>query len=236
MKKRNLLITLIATAVSAALALPAMADDLTIVSSITVRGKTSKATSYLTDERILTSDGQTDTIIDFSGERLVTIDHKKKRWSETTFAEIRSAMAEAEKMLAEMPPMVSQMLGDITDARVEKLGSSRQVAGHTCHNYRISLGEKISYDLCAAPSVEPPMNYYEARKMGNLMMGPMASRMSKIFDAMAKIDGYPIAMDMSLQLMGMNTTVDQEAVEIKSGVPTGVFEVPSGYKKKKSPI
>lgn len=226
---RTASIVLVAAAATAA----GWADDLTIRSNVTVRGNTSTATSFLTEKRIRTSDGQTDTIIDFAGERFITIDHKKKTWSETTFADIRQSMAEAEKVLADLPPMVTKMFGDITDAKVEKLGGSREVAGHTCHEYRVSLGEKINYRLCAAPDIEPPISYYEARKMGNLMMGPMANRLSKVYDAMAKIDGYPIAMDMSMQLMGMNVDMDQEAVEVKTGVPGDAFDVPAGYKEKK---
>lgn len=221
------------TALAAVLATPVLADDLTVVSKVTTRGKTTTATNYLTEQRVRYSDGQSDVLVDFGAERYVLIDHKKKTWSEITFAELHEMMAEAARMFDEMPPMVTKMLGDITDAKVEKLGGSREIAGYRCNEYRVTLGTKISYELCAAPDLDPPMNYYEARKMGNLALGPMASRMTKLYDAMAAIDGYPIATDMDMEMMGINVDVDQEATDIRHSVPTDAFDIPSSYKKKK---
>jgi hypothetical protein len=133
-------------------------------------------------------------------------------------------------------PMLAGMLGGVTDATVAKHGGTRTVAGHTCQGYRVTMGAKMQYDLCAASDIEPPINYYQARKMAGLMMGPMASRMNKLFDAMSEIEGFPIAFAMNMKMMGMNLDMDQEATEVKKGVPADAFEVPAGYKKKKTKL
>lgn len=216
-----------------ALAVPASAADLTIVSNMTMRGNTTTTTAYYTEGQILTSDGRTDSIIDFGNEKMLVIDHKKKTWSEITFAEMRAKSTELDAML-EDNPLLSSMFGGATDASVEKQGGTRTVAGHTCQGYRVTLGAKMQYDVCAAPDIEAPVNYYEARKMAGLMLGPMASRMNKLYDAMEQIDGFPVAFDMNIKVMGMNLDMTSEATEVKTSVPGDVFAVPAGYKQKKA--
>ncbi len=224
---------LLALSMAFAWAGAASAADLTIVANMTMRGDTTTTTAYYTENQILTSDGRTDSVIDYGNEKMLVIDHKKKTWSEITFAEMRAKSAELDGML-EDNPMLANMFGGASDATVEKQGGTRTVAGHTCQGYRVTLGAKMQYDLCAAPDIEAPVNYYEARKMATLMMGPMASRLNKLYDAMEQIDGFPIAFDMNIKVMGMNIDMSSEATEVKASVPDDAFVVPSGYKQKKA--
>lgn len=52
-------------------------------------------TTYLSGHRMRTDDGKSGTIFDLDGERIITLDHKDKKYSEMTFAEMRAAMQQA---------------------------------------------------------------------------------------------------------------------------------------------
>ena len=86
--------------------LPAAAEDLTIVSSVTTgKGAPVTATQYITADKLRTSDGRYDTITDIASGRMVHIDHKKKSYWETTLEEMRQQFAEIEKLLEDNPNM-----------------------------------------------------------------------------------------------------------------------------------
>jgi hypothetical protein len=53
---------------------------------------------------------------------------------------------------------------------------------------------------------------------------------------MQKIDGLPLATSFSVRMMGQEFESTSEATEVKLGpVPADAFDVPAGYKEKKSP-
>ena len=64
------------------------------------------------------------------------------------------------------------------------------------------MGENLRYEVCTAPALHPPTDYYDALKSPFAAMGPMARRFEKIFDAMKKIKGFPMAMNYTVNLMG----------------------------------
>ena len=69
------------------------------------------------------------------------------------------------------------------------------------------------------------------------MMGPMGKRFEKVFDAMRKVKGFPIAMSSTVNMMGMNMQFASEATEVRKGaIPASAFQLPAGYKKKDSPF
>lgn len=68
-------------------------------------------------------------------------------------------------------------------------------------------------------------------------MGPMGKRFGKMFDEMKKVKGYPIALDMDVDMGMVKITTTTEATEVKKGsIPDSVFALPTGYKKTKSPF
>jgi Domain of unknown function (DUF4412) len=134
-------------------------------------------------------------------------------------------------------PMLEKMFGGPDDVTVEKGKKSRKVAGYDCDDYTMKMGESFVWELCAAPALPPPPQYYEGRKATYAAMGPMGKRFSKMFDEMKKIKGYPLALDMDVDMgmAKMNTT--SEAIEVKKGpIPASTFEIPAGYSKKPSPF
>ncbi|HEV8611300.1 MAG TPA: DUF4412 domain-containing protein [Thermoanaerobaculia bacterium] len=223
-------------ALAAAFALPLLAEDLTVISKVTAGDHSGRSTQYMTSTKSRSTDGQSDSIIDFPTGRLTFIDHKNKTYWETTLEEMAAYMDKLQKDM-QGNPMLASMFGGSDAVSVTKGKGSRKVAGYDCDEYTMKMGESFEFDVCAAKSLEPPPQYYEGRKLSYAAMGPMGKRFSKMFDEMKKVKGYPIALDMDVDMgmVKMNTT--SEAVEVKKGaIPASTFDVPAGYAKKPSPF
>ena len=218
------------------LCLSATAADLTIVSTVTPsKGSPTTSTQYITPTKIRTSDGRFDTVMDIASGKMLNIDHQKKQYYETSLEEMRAAFAEVHQML-ESNPMLAKMFGQAATVQVEQLDGSREIAGYPCKPYRLTIGENFRFEVWAAHDLEPPYQYYDARKFVHAAAGPIASRFDQIYDEMKKLDGFPLATTMDSKMMGMNLGSVTEATEVKEGpIDPTVFEPPAGYKKKKSP-
>ena len=212
------------------------ADDLTIVSRVTPsKGSPTTSTQYITATKIRTSDGQFDTIVDVASGKMIHVEHKKKRYYESSFEEMRAHFAELEAMMQSNPAM-EMMFGDVTQVQVEKTSESRSVAGYDCQKYVLSLGKNFTFEIWATTQLEFPIEYYDARKMLYASMGPMASRFEKMFEEIKKVGGFTLASTVDSKILGMKVRVETEATEVRKGpIPADAFEPPAGYKKKKSP-
>jgi hypothetical protein len=215
----------------------AAAGDLTIVSKVTAaKGEPTTSTTYITPERMRMSDGVNDSIVDLAAGKLVAIDHKKKSYYETTFEEMQKYFAQLNEMLASNP-MMESMMGKVADVQVQKTAETREILGYTCTKHVLSMGEKFKEILWVTPELKMPVTYYDASKMSYAMMGPMAGRFEKMLDEMKKIDGFPLATDVDMKMMGMDASSRSEVIEIsKADIPNATFAVPAGYKKTKSPM
>jgi hypothetical protein len=223
---------------AAALLLPGAAfADLTVVSKITPsKGKPSTSTQHVTATKVHTTDGRIATIMDLESGRIVQIDHKKKKYWESSLQEMQQYFAQLEEMLSSNP-MMEQMLGKATEVDVRKGSETRTVAGYSCQQYFLTMGQKIEFEICAAPDLKPPANYHEVQKLLYATMGPMGARFEKMVEEMKEIDGYPVYQKTDSRIMGMDVGSVTEVTEVKEGpVPASVFEVPAGYKKTKSPF
>lgn len=213
------------------------AGDLTLVSRVTsAMGGASTSTQYLAEGRMRMNSGNEDTIVNMKTGTLVIIDHKKKRYSETTFDEMSQHFAEMAEMV-NTNPMMSQMMGRVSEVQVTKTSETREILGYTCEKYILSMGENFQQMLWVTPELKIPIEYYDASKAMYAMMGPMATRFEKMLDSMKKIEGFSLATEVKMQVMGRDASSSSEVVEVKKGaIPDEVFAVPAGYKKKKSPF
>ena len=221
-------------ALAFAAALPLCAEDLTIVSKVTVGDKSSTSTQYMTSTKSRTNDGENDSIIDFPTGKMTFIDHKAKTYSETSLEEMAAYMDRLYKDV-KGNPMMETMFGGSDEVTVERGKGSRKIAGYDCDEYTLSMGRSFEFEICAAKGLQPPPQYYEGRKLSYASMGPMGQRFSKMFDEMKKIKGYPIAMDMDADMGVMKIQTSSEATEVKKGaIPASTFDLPAGYAKKPS--
>lgn len=228
-----------ARALAAALLLAApvlAAEDLTIVSKVAVGDKSSISTQYMTATKSRTNDGESDSIIDFPTGKLTFIDHKAKTYWETSFEEMAAYM---ERLYRDVKgnPMLENMFGGSDEVTVERGKGSRKVAGYDCDEYIMTMGRSFEFDVCAAKGLQPPPQYYEGRKFSYASMGPMGRRFGKMFEEMKKVKGYPIALDMDVDMGMAKIQTSSEATEVKKGpIPASTFDLPVGYKKKPSPF
>jgi cell pole-organizing protein PopZ len=234
-------------------AVPAFAADLTIVFKTTGAGGPGTATSYFSSEKMRVGDAERETIVEYGPGRIVSIDHKKKEYSEVTMAELEAAMkAAADRMqqmnaqMASMPPAVRERMqgmmggGAVTVTK----GATRKVAGYDCQDYDVVMGGMLDMHLCATTAITPPapttgdFSRFKgfAGSATALAMNPM---FKGVMDEMRKVQGFTIAESTSMKMMGHTTDTSKEATEIKTGpIPAEAFDVAAitkGYKKVASP-
>jgi Domain of unknown function (DUF4412) len=232
------------------------AGDLTIVSKVTSAAGASTSTVYFSPSFLRSSSAMHDSIVDLAGSRMITLDNNKKEYWEMTFAEMNAAMQSAQSQMSDalsrIPPeqlkMMPQSVRDklagaggnnapIGAASVTRGTGSRKIAGYDCDQYLVAMDESIKMEIWATKALQPPTPaYYDSMRA---MMGsnPMASRFSKIFEEMKKIQGFPLAQNMKFTMMGQTMETTSEATDVKTGaIPASTFEIPAGYKKVESPM
>ena len=235
----HLLRSIAALACVAALPALARAQDITVVSKATVnQGAPVTSTQYIAADRMRTSDGEHDTIVEVAGGRFTVINHKKREYYEFTRDEMLASMEKfQQQMSGPMGAMMEKMMGGkVGEVTVQK-GAARRVAGYDCTSYTFSLGENMKYEMCATQALQLPPAYYDALKGPYSMMGPMAKRFDKLFEEMKKVKGFPVAMSSTVNVMGLKMELVSEATEVRKGpIPATAFQLPAGYTKKETPF
>jgi hypothetical protein len=254
--------TLAAACAAALLAAPALAEDLTLVFKTTGSGGAGTSTSYYSTEKMRTGDAANETIVEYGPGKIVSIDHKKKEYSEITLAEMEAAMKEAaakmeqanaqmKEQMANMPPAVREkmekMMGGVAGAVTVTKGGTRQVAGYTCQDYAVAMGESMITKICATTALQSPAPNVDYRKYASfagsasaMANNPMFKSLGKMAEEMKKIEGFTIAESTSMKVMGKSMDSSKEAVEIKKGpIPASDFDVAliaKDYKKVAHPV
>ena len=254
--------TLSAACAAAVLAVPALAEDLTLVFKTTGGGGAGTSTSYYSSEKMRTGDAATETIVEYAAGKIVSIDHKKKEYSEITLAEMEAALkaasakmeeanAQMQQQMANMPPAVrekmEQMMGGVASSVTVTKGGTRQVAGYSCQDYTVAMGQTMTSKVCATTALQFPAPNVDYRKLTSFSgsaaafaSNPMFKNMDKLMAEMKKIEGFTIAESTSMKMMGQSMDSSKEAVEIKKGpIPASAFDVAAltpGYKKVPHPV
>ena len=104
-------------------------------------GKPTKSTTRVSGDFMRTDNGDQATITDLAGEKIITLDTKKKTYSVMTFAEMKQkmqqAMATVQGKKAEKPQSADVSMK--TDARVTDTGRSETIQGVACKQYLLEL-------------------------------------------------------------------------------------------------
>jgi hypothetical protein len=240
-----------AACVAVLAAAPALAEDLTVVFKTTGTGGAGTATSWFSTERMRTTDGATDTLVEYGPGRIVSVDHKKKEWSEITLAQLEEMMkqmsAQMEAATANMPPAMKEkmqsMMGGGGAVSVAKAGV-RKVAGYDCQDYSVTMGQMGGIKVCATTAVAPPTPAADFKRFASFASSAGALASSPMFKGLAeemkKIEGFTIADSTSMKMMGRSLSTSREATEIKKGaIPAATFDLAAiapGYKKVDSPL
>ena len=244
-----------------AAALPAVAEDLTIVSKSTMNGKPLKTqTSYLASDhtREPSGDGE-ERIIDFKADRTLTLNNKTKTFYVTTRKERDDIAAEQQRQMSSLATKNQKGMKDVSvgdqkkasaaigslvgEIDVRKTGTTRKIAGYTCENWMLSFGQLSTTETCLAPEIQIPaqptqMTHGEAEAVKSTLaiLGPLANAGTEMAEKMKNMKGYPLASMVTISAGGMKITSGSEVTEVKRGpIPASTWEVPPGYSKIENP-
>jgi hypothetical protein len=230
---RTWIAALVFTAVVVMIPAAVLAQDLTLHESSTIQNKpATPSTTFLSKigTRHNGVDGK-DVIVRLDTQKVVSIDNKKKTYTEMTFEEIQNL---AQATTASMPPeALAQMKkmgmgGGTGEATVTSLGAGEPIAGYATQKYHISMSP-LEIDIWAAPDVVTPAQYFDAMKA--LMPANPMMDLRKMFEEFKKIKGTALKTVTNMKMMGMNSTTTMEVTSVdKTPVPASAFDVPAGYK------
>jgi len=218
---------------------PFFAQDLTLHQTTTSTGKSpggenkpAQVTTYFSRDAMRSSSGESyDTIIRFGEGKMITIDHKKKTYTELTLQELQDKLSKiGEEMgknkegMEAMKRLMGQTVGEMT---VTKLGPGESIAGYTTEKYVIK--GPMEWEVWAAPDLKVPGAYYDAMKL-RVPANPMFD-MRKVYDEFKKINGMTVKTVMTMNMMGMSSTTTTVVNSVdKAPIPPSTFQVPDGYK------
>lgn len=245
-----------------AAALPALADDLTIMSKVTRDGGPPQATaSYISSDHVRISHGDgKEMILDLKSGDMTSLDTTKKTYYVITRQDMEAMaakmqaqmnspeMKKAQEQMNNLPPeqkaKMEAMMGGMFTVTVEKSGTSRKIAGYDCENWTVSIGQFSKSEQCMTTQLKYPAAAWDAYKgfadtMQSLMasMGPMAKGAAKMQEQFKKMKGYPLANTTTSNVMGHKSVVTSEVTGVKYGpIPASAFAIPAGFTKVDNPM
>ena len=194
----------------------------------------STATDYFSKNAMKTSQSDgTDSIIRFDVEKIITVDNKKKTYSEMTFKQLqelldKAGVAFSEDANKEQLEAIKKMMGQMAASfSVTKAGPGENIAGYATERYLVK--GPIEMEIHAAVALKIPAAYYDVMKL-QVPANPVLD-MKKLFDEMKKITGIPLKTVTTIKMMNMESKTTKIVTSIeKTKIPASVFEVPAGYK------
>jgi hypothetical protein len=250
--------SLIAASVLAIGALPAAADDLTIVSKRTKGdGPPTTTTTYLASDKMRMSGDAEDFIADYATGNMTIVDNKKKEYytitkqdMEAAAAQMQAQMKQMQAQMQNLPPEVREKMagamGGATGAvaqsvNVQRGTGGRTIAGYACENWIVTIGEISRQESCVTTQLPIPVAAFDAQKNFasgmTAMAGPMAKSMGAVWDKFKEMKGIPIYSTNTVKILGKTTTTTTEVTDVKKGpIPASAFAVPAGYKQVESPM
>ena len=241
-----------ACAALALAAVPTAAEDLTIVAKTTQNDDApSTSTSYYASDRMrVVEPGGQEFMAEYASGQMTMIDHKKKQYSVITRQELEAAtakmqaqMKQMEEQMKNVPPAVREkmagMMGGVAAAvNVQKGQGGRKLAGYSCDNWTVTIGEMVKQEQCLSTELTFPAQAWDAFKsLSAPMSGPLAKGMQEMYEKFKEMKGIPLASTSTTKILGKTTTSTTEVVEIKKGpIPASAWTIPTGYKKVESPM
>jgi hypothetical protein len=243
-------------------ALPLFAQDLTIVSTTTHDGKSPQTTtSYISSDHVRMAQGEgRQSIVDFKTGAMTTIDDRKKTYYVTTrqdldaFAakmqeqmnspEMKKAQAAMKNQSPEDQKKMDDAMGSMFAFNVQKTGTTRKIAGYTCDNWVVTIGQFSRSEECVTSSLQLPVQAWEmyrhfsdSMKSAMAAFGPMAKNAGKMQEEFKKMKGFPLANTTTVDVMGHKSVIATEVTEVRRGpIPASAWEVPAGYTKIDNPM
>lgn len=178
------------------------------------------------------------------------VDAKKKEyWTmtkqemEAAAAKMQAQMKQMEEQMKNMPAglrekMAGMMGGVAAAVNVQRGQGGRKVAGYSCENWTVTIGEMVKQEQCMTTELQLPVQAWDAYKgFAGSMSGPMGQGMQQMYEKFKEMKGVPLASTTTVKVLGKAQTSSSEVVEIKKGpIPPSAWTIPPGYKKVESPM
>jgi len=246
--------TLSIAALGLAAALPAAAEDLTILARVTRDGgPPTTTTSYLGSDRVRIAqpEGQ-EMIVELKSGQMTLIDGPKKSYFVVTREDMDRVRAKVQEQMnspqmknlpPEMRKKMEDMMGGTAAAIDVRKGSPRKVAGYNCENWTISVGQVSKTEQCLTSELPLPVQAWDsyrdfAESMQSMMAaGPMAKGMAQMQEKLKDMKGFPLATTHTTSVLGRTSKTTTEVTEVKRGpIPASAWDIPAGYKKVENPL
>jgi hypothetical protein len=236
--KRLMMVVLVAVVVAAG-----YGQGMYWESTVTIPGQDQKEklmkTFYLPKKMKTTSEGENEyVIIRIDQEKLYSVNPADKTYSETTFAQIEAfskqmdgQMAKLQEQMKDMPAeqrkMMEKMLGANAPGKTEtaydvvRTGEKKVISGYACIRYSMKQNEKEIASLW----VTQELTGFAAMRQDMIEQVRRMSVLKGLGEAMKKVDGFPIEMDMAQGVKTLVTKVEHRSIAASE------FEIPQGYTK-----
>jgi hypothetical protein len=237
-----------ALSLTCAIAVPASAGDLTIVSKTSSSGprpSSGTSTLYMTAAKVRTQQERADVIVEVATGTMTMINHEKKQYWQMTQADVDAMSKAMSDKMAQMQKdpkaaaMMEKMMGAAGTVKLEKGTETKTIAGYACTQYTISMGEGMRMVYWTTTALQPPFTseqMYRAQTSA-LRANPMFGRMSAAFDEMKNMKGIPLASSTTMTMGPVHVETTSEATEVKtSPIAATTFDIPAGYTKVASPM
>lgn len=245
-------VRLVAVAVVFLLAATALSQGLYTESNTVVTaggGQTFEGKSYFMPKMMKTVNGANEVIVRLDKQMIYRVNNDDKTYSALTFAEweaqmkkasseMDSKMEELKKQMENMPPEQRKMMEKILSNQmqskdksqpkieVKNTGETKTILGYPTTKYVVLKDGEEFLTVWVTKDIkgfEGMRKDYE--EMSTRLSASAPGGASAMIEAMKKIDGFPLAMDMA---MGVKTDVTK--VETHA-IPASEFEIPAGYTK-----
>ncbi len=172
-----------------------------------------------------------------SGERIMIMDMNKKlmyvvNLKDKSFVETSLPLDMTKLLPPEAASMASMMKVTV---KVTPNGQNKKISQWNCAGYDVDMNMMMmQMKMKVWASTEVPFDW----KMFSKMYANV-SKMQFMDDAaiaeFMKINGFQVASEMSMDMMGSKMRVTSQVVEIsQKPAPAGTYAVPAGFKKEKS--
>ncbi len=201
-------------------AVAAVADDMTIVSSVKLGMDKTVSTEkvYITEGKIRISQDKSDGIIDAAAGRLIMIDHAKKEYSESSFSEIA---AQFDNMMPKNGKAREMMARMFSRLEVKEGKKSRTIAGYECTQYTLRI-EGGEYEIWATPKLQAPQSYYESMEMLYAGFSSFPNPQSPIYAEMRKRKLTPLATSLTTMRIGTMELMSGVMGAMSAGLASGM--------------
>jgi len=240
--------TYFAVLLACAIASPAFAGDLTIVSKTTSTGpmaKTGTSTMYMTTGKLLMQQDRSNVLVDVASGTITFMDPGKKQYWTMTKEDMEAMSKAVSAKMTDMQKdpraaaMMQNMMGTLGPVKLETGTQTKTIAGYSCTQYTVTMGETAKMVYWTTTALQPPFSAEQLfnAETGMLRANPMFSRMSAMFDEMKKMKGVPLASSSTMSMGPMQIENSSEATEVKtSAIPASTFDIPKDFTKVESPM